>query len=117
MRVISQPMPTNLTLPVNPTLPTNCTPTVITTTVTLTQMPVTKPATTTTKSIYVNVYNLAQGKFKGIPYTTRRSQEEGGPSIPSGNNPLKSSNLKLQLWPQPHKPERTPYGQTLSQPL
>ena len=108
-------MPANPYLPMNPTLPTNPTPTVVTTMATLIQMPVTWPATTTAKSIPMTVYNLAQGKFKGIPYPTRRSQEEGGPSYPSSNNPMRSSNPKLKPLPQPHKPERKPIGQTLCQ--
>ena len=65
MRVnIVQPMPANPTLPVSPNLSANPTPTVVT----LTQMPVAKPETATAKSIPVTVYNLAQGKFKEIPY-------------------------------------------------
>ena len=43
-------------------------------------MPVAKPAATE--------YNLAQGKFKEIPYQVRKSQEEEGPSTPSSNNSL-----------------------------
>ena len=95
VRVIVQPIPANPTLPVNPTLSADATPTVVTTTVMLTQMPVAKPATTTAKSIPVTVYNLTQGKLKEIPYPTRKSQEEEGPSAPSGNNPQRSSNPKL----------------------
>ena len=124
VRVISQPMPTNPTLPVNPmpsnptlpvnpTLPTNPTPTADTTMATSTQTSVTRPVTATAKSIPVTVYNLAQGKFKGIPYPTRSSQEEEGPSLPSGDNPLRISNPKLQ----PHKPERTPHDQIPCWPL
>ena len=64
--MIAQPMPTNPTLPVNPILPAE--PTVVTFTVT-TQMPVAKSAAT---SISVTVYNLVQGKFKGIPYPTTK---------------------------------------------
>ena len=61
VRVITQPLPTNPTLPVNPTLPT---PTLVTTMVTSTQMPVAKPATAPAKPslIHVTLYNLAQGK-------------------------------------------------------
>ena len=93
VRVISQPMPANPTLPVNPTfhLPHSNSGTTM---ATLTQIPVTKPAPTTAKSIPVTVYNLAQGKFKGIPYPTRRSQEEGGISFPIGNNPLEEQQPK-----------------------
>ena len=83
MWLIAQPLHVNLTLSADPT------PTMVTTMVTLTQMPVTKLATTTAKSslILVTVYNLSQGKFKETPFPTRKSQEEEGPSIPSGNNP------------------------------
>ena len=96
VRVIAQPMPTNPTLPVNPALFTDPTPTVVTTMVTSTQMPVAKPTTTTTISslIPVTVYNLAQGKFKGVPYPARKSQEEEGPSAPSGNNPPEEQQPK-----------------------
>ena len=72
VRVIAQPMPTNPTLPENPPFPAE--PTVVASMVT-TQMPVAKSA----------VYNLAQGKFKGIPYPTRKFQEGEGPSVPSCN--------------------------------
>ena len=94
MRVISQPMPANPTLPVNPTLSTDPTPTAVTTKVTLVQVPVAKPATTIVKSIPVTVYNLAQGKFKEIPYPLRKSQEDEGPSTPSSNNPLVEQQSK-----------------------
>ena len=99
VRVIVQSMPTNPTLPMNPTSPADPTPTVLTTMVTSSQMPVAKPATTTTKSslILVTVYNLAQGKFKEIPYPTRRSQEEEGSSAPSGNNPPEEQQFKAAV--------------------
>ena len=80
-------MPTNPTFPTNLTLSTEPPPTVATTMVT-TQMPVARTAATTATAIPVTVYNLAQGKFKGIPYPTKRLQEEEGPSNPSSNNPL-----------------------------
>ena len=67
----------------NPILPAEPIPTVATSTAT-TQMPVTKSAAT---SIPVTVYNLAQGKFKGITNPTTRFQEGKGPSTPSFNNP------------------------------
>ena len=38
-------------------------------------------------SILVTVYNLAQGKFKGIPYPTGRPQVEENPSTPNCNPP------------------------------
>ena len=96
MRVIVQPMPANPTLPMNPTLPADPTPTAVTTMMTSTQIPVAKPATTTAKSslIHVTVYNLAQGKFKDVPYPARKAQEEEGPSAPSGNNPLEEQQSK-----------------------
>ena len=83
--MIAQPMPTNPTL-LYITLPTNPTQTVVI--MTATQMPVAKPESTTAKPslIPVTVYNLAQGKFKEIPYPIRKSQEDEGPSAPSGNN-------------------------------
>ena len=56
--------------------------------VTSTQMPVAKPTATTKSSLIpVTVYNLALGKFKDVPYPTRKYQEEEGPSTSSGNNP------------------------------
>ena len=67
----------NSILPAEPTL------TVATVTVT-TQMPVTKSVAT---SIPLTVYNLAQGKFKGILNPTTRFQEGEGPSGPSNNSP------------------------------
>ena len=113
MRVIVQP------LPADPTLSADPTPTAVTTMVTLTQMPVTKPATATTKPslIPVTVYNLAQGKFKEIPYPTRKSQEEEGPSTPAVTIPQKYSSQKLQPLLQPNRPEGTPHGQIQCQPL
>ena len=115
MRVIVQPMPTNSTLPVNPTLLADPTPTAVTTMVTSTQMPVVKPATTTAKSslIPVTVYNLAQGKFKEVPYPTRKSQEEEGPSAPSGNNPPEEQQPEAAATATaPQKREDTPWPNT-----
>ena len=83
VRVITQPMPANPNLPMNPILPAESSPTVTTPTVT-TQTPVMKSAAT---SIPVTMYNLAQGKFKGMPYHTTKFQEGEGPSTPSYNNP------------------------------
>ena len=117
VRVITQSMPTNPTLPVNPTLSNVLTPTVVTTMATLAQMPVAKPATTIAKSIPVTIYNLSQGKFKGIPYPVGKSQKKEGPSTPSGDNLLQSSNPKLHPMSQPWRMERTPHGQILCQPL
>ena len=56
------------------------------------------------------VYNLAQGKFKEIPYSTRKSQEEDGLSTPVVTIPQKCSSQKLQPLPQPIRAERTPHG-------
>ena len=96
MRVIAQPMPANPTLAVDPTLPTDPTLTVLTTMVTSTQMSVTEPATTTAKYslIPVTVYDLAQDKFKEVPYPTRKSQEAEGHSALSGSNPPEAQQPK-----------------------
>ena len=83
VRVITQPMSANPTLPMNPAEPD---PTVVTSMVT-TQMPVAKSAAMTTTSIPVTIYNLAQGKFQGIPYATGKFQEGEGHSTLSCNNP------------------------------
>ena len=76
MRVIAQPIPTTPT----PTAPVNSTPTVPTPTVATTsiQMPVVKSAAA---SILVMVYNLAKGKFDGVPYPAERPQAEDNPSV------------------------------------
>ena len=94
VRVIVQPMPINPTLPMNPTLSADPTPTGVTTLATLMQTPVAKPATTTAKSIPVTVYNLAQGKFKDVPYPARKSQKDEGPSAPSSNSPPEEQQPK-----------------------
>ena len=52
-----------------------------------TQMPVVKSTAMAATSIPVTVYNIAQGKFDGIPYPTGKPKEEEGPSIPSYSNP------------------------------
>ena len=110
-------MPANPYLPVNLTWFTDPTLTVVTTALTLTQMPVAKPVTTIAKSIPVTVYNLVQGKFKEIPYPVGKSLEEEGPSAPLVAIPLWSSNPMLQPLPQPHRTKRTPHGQIPCQPL
>ena len=84
-RVITQPMPANPTLPMNPIPSAELTATVATSTATI-QMPMVKSAAT---SIPVTVYNLAQGTFEGIPYPTGRLQVEENPSAPSCNTPQK----------------------------
>ena len=77
VRVIAQPIPTTLTL----TTPMNSNPSVPTSTVgtTSTKMPMVKSAAA---SIPVMVYNLAKGKFYGVPYPIERTQAEENPSIP-----------------------------------
>ena len=81
-RVIAQPIPT---IPMT-AAPVNLTPTVPTPTVatTSTQMPMTKSAA---KSILVMVYNLAKGKFDGVPYASERPQAEENPSVHNSNPP------------------------------
>ena len=116
MRVIVQSMSANPTLPVNITLPADHTPAVVTTTVTSTQMPVAKPATTTAKSslIPVTVYNLAQGKFKEVSYPTRKSQEGEGPSAPSGKTPPEEQQPKAAATASvPQNREDTPWPSTM----
>ena len=81
VRVITEPIPTNHTLLPEPT------PIVVTTMVT-SPMPVARSAATTTAAIPVTVYNLAQGKFKGILYSTDRLQEKEGFSTPAVTTPL-----------------------------
>ena len=110
VRVIVQPLLMNPTLPVGPT------PTVVTTTATSTQMPVAKPATTTAKSslIPVMVDNLAPGKFKEIPYPTRKPQKEEGPSTPSSNNPPKAQQPESTTTATaPQNREDTPWPNTM----
>ena len=51
-------------------------------------MPMVKTAVA---SILVTVYNLAQGKFKGIPHPTGRLQAEENPSAPSCSLPQQRS--------------------------
>ena len=77
VRVIVQPLPTapSTSAPVHP-IPTST----VATSNASTQMSVGELAAT---SILVMVYNLAQGKFKRIPYPAERSQKN--PSVPSCN--------------------------------
>ena len=82
VRVIAQPLPTTPTVPVN-SISAVPTPTVATSTAT-TETPMVKSAA---RSIRVNVYNLAQGRFEGISYPTGRPQVEENPSAPSCNEP------------------------------
>ena len=73
VRVIAEPMPTDPNLPMNPTLPPEPNPTVVNTTVTNQTLVANSEATAAT-SIPVTVYNLAQGKFEGIPYPTGKPE-------------------------------------------
>ena len=66
--LIAQPMPATPTLAMNSIPPAVPSPTVATSTATI-QMPVAKSAAT---SIPVTVYNLAQGKYEGMPYPAGR---------------------------------------------
>ena len=80
VRVIAQPLPTTPTtsVPMNPIpIPTAAMSNAST------QVPAVKPAAI---SIHVTVYNLAQGKFKGIPYPAGRPQVEENPA-PDCNPP------------------------------
>ena len=104
-------MPTNQSLPVNLTLSTDPTPTLVTTVATLVQMPVVKPVTAIAKCIPVTVCNLAQGKFKEIPYPVRKSQEEEGPSTPSSYNPLVEQQPKAAATAKQKEP---PWPNTMS---
>ena len=107
VRVIAQLIPPTPT----PTVPENLTPTVPTPTVatTSTQMPM---VNSTATSIPVMVYNLAKGKFDGVPYPTERSRlrkflQFTTPTI---------HHLKLYPMPLPSNSERTPLGLAQSQP-
>ena len=82
VKVTAQPIPTTpmTTTPVNLT-PIVSTPTVATTS---TLTPMVKSATT---SIPVTLYNLAKGRFDGVPFPTERSQAEEIPSAHNSNPP------------------------------
>ena len=88
VRVIAQPTPST---PV-PTTPVNWTPTVPTLIVATksTQMPMVKSAAA---YILVMVYNLAKGKFDGIPYPSERPQAEESPSIHNSSPPQSEAAL------------------------
>ena len=47
-----------------------------------TQMPVAGTAAATATAIPVTVYNLAQAKFKGIPYLTKKASRRRRPLHP-----------------------------------
>ena len=74
-----------------------------------TQMPVAKLTTMAATSIPVNVSNLAQGKFEGIPYPTGKPQEEG-PSAPSCNTPQEKHQPETAA---PQNREDTPWPNTM----
>ena len=113
VRVIAQPMPANPNVSVNLILPAYPTPTAVTTMVT-TQMPVAKSPAATATSIPVTVYNLAQGKFKGIPYPTRKPQEEEGPSAPCCNNSQEEQQPEAAITATaPQNREDTPWPSTM----
>ena len=96
VRVITKPLPTT------PTAPTNATPGLPTTRVaTPTATTKTSMVISTTMSISVAGYNLAQGKFEGIPYPTGRTQVEENPSTPICNAP-----------PERQQPEAVPNAPT-----
>ena len=80
VRVIAQPISTT---PV-PATPVNLMPSVPTPTVatTSTQTPMTK-----SEAIQVIVYNLAKGKFDGVPYLSERPQAKENPSVHNSNPP------------------------------
>ena len=106
VRGIAQPIPTT---PM-PTTPVNLTPNISTATVatTSTQTPVVKSTAT---SIPVMMYNLAKGKFDGVPYPTERPQAEEIPSVNNSNLPL------LEAIPNTHTlqvREDTPWPNTES---
>ena len=112
VRVITQPLPATPTPPVNP-IPACCTyPYSSHFYCNQSNAPMKSAAT----SILVTVYNLAQGKFEGIPYPTGRPQVEENPSTPATVHPNKGNNLKLYPMPQPYRSERTPHGLTLCLP-
>ena len=116
MRVIAQPMPANPTLPMNPTLPAEPNPTLANTTVT-TQMPVAKSAAMAATSTSVIVYNLAQGKFEGMPYPSGNFQEGEGPSTPSCNNPQEEQQPEAAATvTTPQNREGTPWPNTMQLP-
>ena len=111
VRVIAQPLPTNPTSisPMNPIPPTAPAPTVATS-ITTTQTPMVKSAAT---SIPVTVYNVAHGKFEGIPYPTGRPQVEENPSTPSYSPPQQRQQPEAIL----NAPTfQTPLNITLYQP-
>ena len=82
VRVIAQPMPSDPTLPMNPTLPADPTPTVVTTMVTSTQMPVEKTSNHNCQ-IQPNTYDCIQ-------FGSRQIQESllSHKKVPGGIRPL-----------------------------
>ena len=104
VRVIAEPMP------MNPTPSTEPNHTVVNTMMT-TQMPVAKSTATVPKPMPVTVYNLAQGKFEGIPYPTGKLQEEEGPPTPSCNTPQERQQPEVAA---PQNREDTSWPNTMS---
>ena len=113
MGVIAKPMPANPTLSMDPALPVEPNPTLVNTMVT-TQTPVVKSAAMAATSISVTVYNLAQGKFEGMPYPTGKPQEEEGPSTPSCSNPQERQQPEAAvIATTPKNRENTPWPNTM----
>ena len=87
----------------------NSTPTVPTPTVATTSTQ-THVVTSAAASTPVTVYNLAKGKFDGVPCPTEILQAEENPSIHNFNHP------QSEAIPQPSKSEKTPPALTPYQP-
>ena len=104
VRVITQPMSVNPTLPMNPIPPAKFTSPVATLTATT---PEVKSAAT---SISVTVYNLVQGRFEGIPYPTGKPQQKENPSTHSCNTP---QEREQPVAVAPHNREDTPWPNTM----
>ena len=80
-------------------------------------MPVAKSAAMTATSIPVTVYNLAGGKFKGIPYPTRKPQEEEGSAAPNCDNPQEEQQPEAAATvTAPQNRENTPWPNTMPAP-
>ena len=68
-------------------------------------------------SIPVTIYNLVQGKFEGISYSTGRPQVEENSSAPSCNMPQQRLQPEATPTVTALQTERTPHGLTPCQPL
>ena len=108
VRVFTQPMPTTPTLPMNPIPPAIPTPIVATSTAT-SQMSVVKSAA---PFIPVTVYNLAQGKFKGITYPQEGPKWKKILLPQAAICPNQGNNLELYPISQPSRSDRTAHGLT-----